>query len=462
MSEMDVVELSSANVVLPNMTIQVEDKDSDEKVADFNYDQEVVDEAEDENQVKVSFINSVCTYENEKYKRLTELGLTFEEEKKIKNNRAMRFKLEVQKDNEVEVDRKKVQSLLENVLKRNECLDISDPEYIRTDALYIYGVSSLTTQQVFMLFDDFLPKKIEWINDDSCVVVWNNKDTAVSVLLKVTVPKSEEDDSTENENKNLDKLDDIDLMDTSTSIDKEDSKLSDSQKSQNILKNEKEIASKSTLNPLLNCVESFTIENLTGFKLRLACLKDKKSIGSNKRSHFYRKHGNPHYGGAKGILSNSYRRKYQVKRTNIELEDLNVETSRMREAKRQRKIGAFKYQREKTEEQMADEELMSLSARNLEGALKYKSSEKVKVQNKFLPEEFSNESESEDSYSENSDDDGFPYNTMVADKEERLQKISMKNRLNKGKTNKIETNPGHLRSSSGKSVDLRNWLKTKK
>jgi len=465
MSEMDVIELSSANVILPNMTIQVEGKDNDEKIADFYYDQEVVDEVVDEKQVKVNFVNTVCQYENEKYKKLSDLGLTIEKERELKNNRAKRFKLSFQEEYQIEVDNKKVKILLENISKQNECLEVCDPEYIRTDALYIHGVNSLTTQQVFKLFDKFLPKKIEWINDDSCVVVWNSHDKAANALLQVTVPQPEKDKITEHENQNLNDFDDIDLMDTSTPIEKNDNQLLDniSQTDEDKLEKGSKIAGNIAVNPLLECVESFTIINKTDFKLRFACLKDKKSNGANKRSQFYRKHGNPHYGGVKGILSNSFRRKYQKKRANIELEDLKVETSRIREAKRQRKIGAFKYQRQKTEEQLADEELMNLSASNLEGAMKYNAPVKSNKNNEILPKQSSDESDSEDSFSAGSDDDiVFPYNTMIADKVERLEKISMKKRLYKNKTDEIKDNSSQLTLSSGTCVDLRHWLKNKK
>ncbi|TSL04369.1 Nuclear cap-binding protein subunit 3 [Bagarius yarrelli] len=48
--------------------------------------------------------------------------------------------------------------------------------------------------------------------------------------------------------------------------------------------------------------------------LRFATQDDKKELGAARRSRYYMKYGNPNYGGMKGILSNSWKRRYHTRR----------------------------------------------------------------------------------------------------------------------------------------------------
>uniref|UniRef100_A0A1A8PSZ3 Signal recognition particle receptor (Docking protein) n=1 Tax=Nothobranchius rachovii TaxID=451742 RepID=A0A1A8PSZ3_9TELE len=48
--------------------------------------------------------------------------------------------------------------------------------------------------------------------------------------------------------------------------------------------------------------------------LRFATQDDKKEMGAARRSRYYMKYGNPNYGGMKGILSNSWKRRYHNRR----------------------------------------------------------------------------------------------------------------------------------------------------
>lgn len=46
-------------------------------------------------------------------------------------------------------------------------------------------------------------------------------------------------------------------------------------------------------------------------RVRFARLNDRKKLGAAKRSKYYVEYGNPHYGGAKGLFSGSYRKRYE-------------------------------------------------------------------------------------------------------------------------------------------------------
>ncbi|XP_058020600.1 nuclear cap-binding protein subunit 3 isoform X3 [Ahaetulla prasina] len=48
--------------------------------------------------------------------------------------------------------------------------------------------------------------------------------------------------------------------------------------------------------------------------MRFATRDDKKELGAARRSQYYMKYGNPNYGGMKGILSNSWKRRYHSRR----------------------------------------------------------------------------------------------------------------------------------------------------
>lgn len=48
--------------------------------------------------------------------------------------------------------------------------------------------------------------------------------------------------------------------------------------------------------------------------LRFATQDDRKELGAARRSRYYMKYGNPNYGGMKGILSNSWKRRYHTRR----------------------------------------------------------------------------------------------------------------------------------------------------
>ncbi|XP_037793068.1 nuclear cap-binding protein subunit 3-like [Penaeus monodon] len=55
--------------------------------------------------------------------------------------------------------------------------------------------------------------------------------------------------------------------------------------------------------------------------LRFASNKDKKEEGAERKSEYYRKHGNPNYGGIKGLLSESGRRRMREAQRRRELEE---------------------------------------------------------------------------------------------------------------------------------------------
>eukprot|EP00039_Didymoeca_costata_P004551 m.74134 g.74134 ORF g.74134 m.74134 type:complete len:259 (+) comp12448_c0_seq2:143-919(+) len=52
----------------------------------------------------------------------------------------------------------------------------------RPQAIHIYGTDSMSTEDILWLFNKYRPSHLEWINDSSCNVVWNDNQTAHHIL----------------------------------------------------------------------------------------------------------------------------------------------------------------------------------------------------------------------------------------------------------------------------------------
>uniref|UniRef100_A0A3B4WA53 Nuclear cap-binding protein subunit 3 n=1 Tax=Seriola lalandi dorsalis TaxID=1841481 RepID=A0A3B4WA53_SERLL len=149
---------------------------------------------------------------------------------------------------------------------------------LRMEAIHVTGVDDMSTQDVFGYFKEYPPAHIEWIDDTSCNVVWLDDDTSIRALINSShMPDPEEAVTTETEG---------------CSQPGEQSKGrrgqgSDEEEEGEVDEDEEETAKKSN---------------------------DKKELGAARRSRYYMKYGNPNYGGMKGILSNSWKRRYHNRR----------------------------------------------------------------------------------------------------------------------------------------------------
>ena len=61
---------------------------------------------------------------------------------------------------------------------------------IRLEAVHIRGLDDMNTKDVFDYFRDYSPGRIEWIDDSSCNVVWEDTMTAARALLGLSKPIS--------------------------------------------------------------------------------------------------------------------------------------------------------------------------------------------------------------------------------------------------------------------------------
>ncbi|KAM3172977.1 hypothetical protein ACTXT7_013436, partial [Hymenolepis weldensis] len=198
-------------------------------------------------------------------------------------------------------------------------------EGYRMDTLHIWGTHDLSTNDILKWLEDYNPKGVEWIDDSSCNVLLNNENTVLRILNKLAEPfdrrialaamaaiVSTMDEGDQNE---------ISLLPEST----KDLPLGGSTFNlmppngrwfKSISSPERafciyfRIAHKEQYRhgapPLRNSNPA------TALLARHSVHCDVKLPGAERRSNYYRRYGNPNYGGAVGLLSRSYRRRVKA------------------------------------------------------------------------------------------------------------------------------------------------------
>nr|XP_033778735.1 nuclear cap-binding protein subunit 3 [Geotrypetes seraphini] len=247
-------------------------------------------------------------YENKAGTFITGIDVTSKEAIEKKEQRAKRFHFRAD----------------ENLAQRSIMLD-SDlmkkaVPNVRLDTIHFCGVDEMSTQDIFAYFKEYPPAHIEWVDDTSCNVVWLDKVTATRALLNLSsMPdqdKVQNRESTENSSSKTKK----DRQEDSSGDETEEGEVEEENPSDNEVERKRE----STLDTLSQAEEESLLRNdprpclrvAKGNKLymRFATKDDKKELGAARRSQYYMKYGNPNYGGMKGILSNSWKRRYHSRR----------------------------------------------------------------------------------------------------------------------------------------------------
>uniref|UniRef100_A0A665TUE1 Nuclear cap-binding protein subunit 3 n=1 Tax=Echeneis naucrates TaxID=173247 RepID=A0A665TUE1_ECHNA len=173
---------------------------------------------------------------------------------------------------------------------------------LRMEAVHVMGVDDMSTQDVFGYFKEYPPAHIEWIDDTSCNVVWLDDDTSIRALI------------------NTSRMPDPDALNTETVNTSRQGQGSDEEEEEGEVDEDEEETvddlSRSERESLLRNDLRPAIKPFKGNKLllRFATQDDKKEPGAARRSRYYMKYGNPNYGGMKGILSNSWKRRYHNRR----------------------------------------------------------------------------------------------------------------------------------------------------
>ncbi|XP_062392983.1 nuclear cap-binding protein subunit 3 [Sardina pilchardus] len=273
-------------------------------------------------------------YENKAGTFITGIDVTSKEAVEKKEKRARRFHFRA--DDNVSQ---------RNVVLDKELLKKAIPK-VRLEGLHLCGVDNMSTKDIFGFFKEYPPAHIEWIDDASCNVVWLDDVTSCRVLLNMSrmldpeetanrsptkhsdpqerkARRGRESDDEDEDDDDVEEGEVVDEQETvkgDKSSEGSDGKASDSEeetvKKTEPVNSETDVLSQAETDSLLrNDLRPAT----KGFKgnelfLRFATHEDKKELGAARRSRYYMKYGNPNYGGMRGILSNSWKRRYHNKR----------------------------------------------------------------------------------------------------------------------------------------------------
>ncbi|XP_063239141.1 nuclear cap-binding protein subunit 3-like [Bacillus rossius redtenbacheri] len=277
-------------------------------------------------------------YENRAGGFITGVDIFGKEEQGKLEERAKRFGLDQDARLPTECQLKELYDSLN--MKLGDGLDKS----YRMNALHMRGTENLSTQDVFAYFKDYAPSFIEWISDYACNVVWLDEQSAARALMGLSQPISGLEAyhakanpfSEKSDAEDGDSVEDEDSKDASEAKEEvvmvvaeiegeggeNDIMVVDEQK-ENIAVTHK--SAKAAGNKT-NAVKASAIKipippgrwrkgvdhpKAQCILLRFSTRSDKKFQHNEKLSEYYKKHGNPNYGGMKGIITASRKRRYQ-------------------------------------------------------------------------------------------------------------------------------------------------------
>ncbi|XP_068679415.1 nuclear cap-binding protein subunit 3-like [Montipora foliosa] len=217
-------------------------------------------------------------YENKTGCFVTGFDVTSKEALERKARRAKRFGLHQRNKHIEQTETSQSEQEPDTMLPSLDVKDLPPiPEgALRLDSLLMHGVDDMSTKDVFSYFESYGPGSVEWIDDSSCNVVWDDDYTASRVLLEIGKE-----------------------IDGQTAID--DNDMNDS------------VEMKWRLGP--------PHQKAKCLLLRLSTKKDKKRPGAAQRSLYYLVNGNPNttsrIGAKKGLVSASRKRKIQKERERV-------------------------------------------------------------------------------------------------------------------------------------------------
>ncbi|XP_051013862.1 nuclear cap-binding protein subunit 3 isoform X2 [Acomys russatus] len=241
-------------------------------------------------------------YENKAGSFITGIDVTSKEAIEKKEQRAKRFHF-----------RAEVNLAQRNVSLDRDMMKKAIPK-VRLETIYICGVDEMSTQDIFSYFKEYPPAHIEWLDDTSCNVVWLDEMTATRALINMSSLPAQDKirsrDSSEDKSSEKNKKDK--LEDSSDDDETEEGEVEDENSSDVELDTLSQVEEESLLRNDLRPANKLAKGNR--LYMRFATKDDKKELGAARRSQYYMKYGNPNYGGMKGILSNSWKRRYHSRR----------------------------------------------------------------------------------------------------------------------------------------------------
>ncbi|XP_015264605.1 PREDICTED: nuclear cap-binding protein subunit 3 [Gekko japonicus] len=239
-------------------------------------------------------------YENKAGSFITGIDVTSKEAIEKKEQRAKRFHFQAE-----------VNLAQRNVALDRDMMKKAIPK-VRLDTLYVCGVDEMSTQDIFAYFKEYPPAHIEWLDDTSCNVVWLDEVTATRALINISSMPEEEKIKPQEKNKKAAEKNKKEKQEESSDDETEEGEVEDDHLSDTELDTLSQAEEDSLLRNDLRPASRLAKGNK--LFMRFATQDDKKELGAARRSQYYMKYGNPNYGGMKGILSNSWKRRYHSRR----------------------------------------------------------------------------------------------------------------------------------------------------
>ncbi|XP_068970064.1 nuclear cap-binding protein subunit 3-like [Bombus flavifrons] len=275
-----------------------------------NVDSEQIDvKTFNSNNVQQPEIQLDSRYENRGGTFMTGIDIFSKEEKLKMEERAKRFGLTDKIKNNLlnpEQDLYSSMGIVE---------DSENTKNIRLNVIHMRGTEEMSTKDVFKYFEDYAPASIEWINDVSCNVVWLDNLSAARAILGLSkrIIGLEKQQTIKSLDSNPDEENNVTNDNSIIEMD-EDNEISNATK-----ETEEDYISIKDINcPLPPGLwrKGIDYPKSKAIFLRFATRADKKQPNAEKMSEYYKKYGNPNFGGIKGILTESRKRMYKQIRQN--------------------------------------------------------------------------------------------------------------------------------------------------
>ncbi|KYN30410.1 Uncharacterized protein C17orf85 [Trachymyrmex septentrionalis] len=373
----------------------------------------------------------IQTLESNSEKSIDTSGIDiFSKEERLKlEERAKRFGL---------TEKYKELSLEDDLYSSMGIADDENAKNIRLNVIHMRGTEDMSTKDVFKYFQDYDPMSIEWINDVSCNVVWFDKETAARAMTGLSrkilgsiVKYSDRENDSENTKDDTVKTDEKNESINADKNGKKDNCIS--------------IRDIDYPLPPGTWRKGIDYPKSKGIYLRFATKADKKQVNAEKRSEYYKKYGNPNFGGLKGILTESRKRMYkqikQTKRKSLD-EDQNQDQTKNPWGALSETWGL----NDVVEDDFLPRNGVKDQGRSIKERLGVKYPEKDMVKTEESGEASSSDSDSDESWCKRSK---IPRMRMHADdEEEKVQKRRAKLRVQTILNNL--NNSGDLRSKLGK------------
>ncbi|XP_014666651.1 PREDICTED: uncharacterized protein C17orf85 homolog [Priapulus caudatus] len=280
---------------------------------------------------------------------ITDIDISSEEVQKRRADRTKRFGVK-DKGATCAVD---IAALYRSLGLTKEDVSASDTE-LRTEAIYFRGVDDMSTKDVLEYFRDYAPAAIEWIDDIACIVVWEDSNTSARVMFSCSkeiiydsasksklVSKESASEGKGNKTgsnaagKGQDTEEDDDILDLEK--DPDESMEEDAMDVSVTQAAEKANETENTPPaPPSVCIEELMDQNIQlpagrwrladphlnadVLLMRFATKADKKELGAEKKSNYYRKYGNPNYDDLPGLISESRKRRLRGQKIHKEPE----------------------------------------------------------------------------------------------------------------------------------------------